>query len=150
LEKGYKDAVNKLLAKGDKSVDVRFKVRTADGEIRTRTAYGKASDVASNLIKRTVSVDFAAKDKGIAQTILSQNRMVLYANNQNFQELAKGFDVFNPDSWLRNNDAGIEKMWAHEGMHYPKIHQQLDAQVLDWNRWHNSPFNEGAERALNW
>jgi RHS repeat-associated protein len=148
LEAAYTKAVNTLLQKGGDTVDVRVRVKGPDGEYRTVRAETTASAVASNLITRDVTATMAA-GKGMLETSPNNGRYdsMTVRGSSELAVMAKGFDLFNMNTWGKNYEADLMTAWTHEGFHDKNIHDQLGPRSI-WESQHNDTFNQAARRAL--
>lgn len=148
LEKAYTNAVNKLLQRGGSVVDVRIRIQGKDGKYKTVRAETTGAAVAANLITRKVTATMA-----VGQGMLEVNPnngsydSMTVRGSSGLAAMAKGFDLFNMDTWGRSYEADLMTAWTHEGFHDKIIHDQLGPRQL-WESQHNRAFNQAAVRAL--
>jgi RHS repeat-associated protein len=144
VETAYKDAVNKLLVRADYedtiSVDKTDPNGRATGE--TTSARVNAGDIADNLINRQVG--YNPNTSRIMETSsIDQNKMWIGGGIGKLL----GASLADPASWFRDFDKALMVAWAHEGMHSPRIHEQLGPRGT-WERFHDRPYNQAAFRLL--
>jgi RHS repeat-associated protein len=145
IELAYKDSVNALLAQDEYTdfvnVDAYDKNGKPDGN---RVAAVTPREVADSLIERTVKYD--PTDPRDMSTSEDGKRTSIGAG---IADVLGNRDWTDPSTYLRNYHEGRMRVWAHEGVHTPAVHQQLGPQsTWDRNNSHSDRFTQTGWRLM--